>query len=85
MIKELDINAVIRKYGLTKNEVAQRMGVTRFTLNTHITKNPTVDVLGRIAEAIGCHVTELFVYPPTDTDTHVCPHCGKPIRIKLEG
>ena len=84
MIKELDINAVIQKYGLTKNEVAQRMGISRFTLNSHITKNPTVDILGRIAEAIGCHVTELFIHPETDFPTHKCPHCGKPIQIKLD-
>ena len=84
MIKELDINAVIRKYGLTKNEVAQRMGVSRFTLNSYITNNPTVDVLGRISEAIGCHVTELFIHPENEGASHYCPHCGQPIRIKLE-
>ena len=81
MIKELDINAVIQKYGLTKNEVAQRMGISRFTLNSHITKNPTVDILGRIAEAIGCHVTELFIHPENEDTSHYCPHCGQPIRI----
>ena len=46
--------------------------------------NPTVETLNRIADAIGCPVTELFVQPQKDALMINCPHCGKDITIKVE-
>ena len=65
------------------------MGISHITFSYHVNGNPSVDVLFRIADAIGCHVTELFD-PPTDSQDQtdgqgsvVCPHCGKPVNVSL--
>lgn len=78
----LDIKRVIREKGMTVQEVADNMGISRTGLSQHINGNPSVDVLERIANAIGCSVAEFFEKPKEPT--FVCPHCGKEINIKLE-
>ena len=79
MIKE-----AMKRYGTSVNEIAERMGISRVTLSTHINGNPSTEVLLRIADAIGCPVTELFEQPKKDALTINCPHCGKSINIKVE-
>ena len=81
MIEKLIIKDTMRKYGTTINEVAKKMGITRVTLSTHVNGNPSTEVLLRIADAIGCDVTELFA--PKEPDNSItCPKCGA--RFKLE-
>lgn len=60
----LNIKKAIKERGLEVREVAQRMGITPTGLSQHINGNPTIEVLNRIAEAIGCEVSELFDCPP---------------------
>ena len=79
MIKE-----AMKRYGTSVNEIAEKMGISRVTLSTHINGNPSTEVLLRIADAIGCPVTELFKQPKKDVLTINCPHCGKSINIKIE-
>lgn len=81
MIEKLIIKEVIKKYGTTITEVASKMGITRITLSTHINGNPSTEILIRIADAIGCDVTELF-YSEKENNTITCPKCGA--RFKLE-
>lgn len=78
----LNIKGTIKKHGLTVQEVADKMKITRIGLSKHINGNPSVDVLERIATAIGCDVSELF--DPVGNTKIVCPHCGKEIHIKIE-
>lgn len=77
----LNIKKVIKDRGLTVQEVADKMNITRIGLSQHINGNPSVEVLERIAKAIGCDISELF--EPVST-RFVCPHCGKEIHIKVE-
>lgn len=37
-----------------------------------------------IAEKLGCTIDELMQAPGTSKQSPVCPHCGKPINIKIE-
>lgn len=83
MSEKLDIKSAIRTHGLTVQEVADRMGITRVTLSSHINGNPSVEVLGRIAEAIGCRITELFTSDGEMNSSIVCPNCGANINIKV--
>ena len=46
--------------------------------------NPTVETLNKIADAIGCPVTELFEQPKSDTASLTCPHCGKNIQVGVK-
>ena len=76
----INIKSAIKKYGLTSIQVAERMGITPVGLSYHINGNPSVEILNRIAEAIGCDISELFELPKKNTFD--CPHCGKEIEIK---
>lgn len=82
MIERLVIKETIKKYGTSVNEVAERMGITRVTLSTHINGNPSTEILLRIADAIGCPVTELFSASNEVKNTITCPKCGT--RFKME-
>ena len=84
MIDRLMIKEAMKRYGTSVNEIAEKMGISRVTLSTHITGNPSTEVLLRIADAIGCPVTDLFEQPKKDALTINCPHCGKDITIKIE-
>ena len=56
----MDIKGAIKAHGLTVKEVAERMGITSVGLSQHINGNPSVEVLHRIASAVGCEVGEFF-------------------------
>lgn len=79
MIKE-----AIKRHGTSVNEVAHKMGISRVTLSTHINGNPSTEILLRIADAIGCPVTELFEQPKKDALTLTCPHCQKTIPVEVD-
>lgn len=83
MIERLMIKEAMKRYGTSVNEIAEKMGISRVTLSTHINGNPSTEVLLRIADAIGCPVTELFEQPKKDALTINCPHCGKDITVKV--
>ena len=80
----LRIKEVIKERGTTVQDLAERMGITRVGLSQHINGNPSVEVLERIASAIGCPVTELFEQPNKDVLSLTCPHCVKSITLKVE-
>lgn len=80
----LNIKKVIKEHGLEVREVAKRMNITPTGLSQHINGNPSIEVLERIASAIGCDISELFEKPQSDAIFITCPHCGKDINIKVE-
>lgn len=80
----LNIKKTIKDYGLEVREVAKRMEISPTGLSQHINGNPSVEVLQRIADAIGCDVSELFERPKSDTASLTCPHCGKSIEIGVK-
>lgn len=80
----LRIKEVIKEKGLSVQELADRMGISRVGLSQHINGNPSVEVVGRIAEALGVEMWELFkskseiVEEITEEtkNTIRCPKCG---------
>lgn len=84
----LNIKRVIKAHGLEVREVAQRMGITPTGLSQHINGNPSVEVLERIAAAIGVEVWELFASKEEivnqDKNTITCPKCGAKFELKEE-
>ena len=86
----LNIKRAIKEHGLEVKQVAAEMGITPTALSQQINgklykgrrvhSNPSVEVLTRIANAIGCDVVELFdPVQSNDPNTITCPHCGKKI------
>ena len=80
----LRIKEVIKEKGLSVQELADRMGISRVGLSQHINGNPSVEVVGRIAEALEVEMWELFkskseiVEEITEEtkNTIRCPKCG---------
>lgn len=94
------IEDVISKKGLTKKEVAERMGKFNQAFNSLIT-NPKWDTIELVAQAIGITTEELLFERNHETNKDeientllltdsktigmlVCPHCGKGISLKTE-
>lgn len=57
---ELRVKEVIKAKGLTMQQVADVLGITRDTLTRNINGNPTIETLERIANALEVDITELF-------------------------
>ena len=79
--KAMDIKRSIKANGLTVKEVAERMGITPVGLSQHINGNPSVEVLERIAAAIGWGGGGDF-FAPQPTNTIMCPKCGTVLEVK---
>lgn len=77
---ELRIKDVIKEKGLTIQSLADQMGINRVNLSSSINGNPTVETLGKIADALNVPISDLFEQPQQNVVN--CPHCGG--RIKLE-
>lgn len=82
----LRIKELIKEKGLSVQELADRMGISRVGLSQHINGNPSVEVVRRIAEALGVDVWELFASKEEivnkDKNVICCPKCGA--RFVLE-
>ena len=76
------IKKVAAEHGKTISSLAAEMGLFQQALSRTI-NNPRITMLDlqRIAEAIGCDVTDFFV---PKSDGYVCPHCGKPLKVRIE-
>lgn len=78
----MDIKSIIKQKGLTVEEVAERMGVSRVTLSQTLSGNPTMSTLQRIADALGCKVGEFFLDELEEKNFIVCPKCGARFELK---
>lgn len=89
----MNIRGIIKQKGLTLTYVADRLtnkkgekGISLPSLIQTIDGNPTVASLQEIASIIGVSLSELVADENDQQGTSfVCPHCGKPINIKVEG
>lgn len=81
---QLRIKEICKSQGITLNDLAERVGVSRVSLSGISTgkQKPSFDTLEKLATALGVSVPELFAPQPTNTIT--CPHCGKTITLKVE-
>ncbi|MFK4490020.1 helix-turn-helix domain-containing protein [Bradyrhizobium sp. USDA 336] len=52
--------------GISQEKLAYEAGIDRSYLSSleRQSKNPTIDLLDRIAETLGVHLSEFFVQPP---------------------
>jgi len=83
---------VLKKYGINQIELAKKLGINRVSVSRLLSENNDMraSTITKIANAIGCTAGELFDDAPTDeacavpSNSFLCPHCGKEIKIKLE-
>lgn len=67
---ELKVKDLIKQKGMTMQQFAEMLGVTRDTLTRNINGNPTLETLIRIANALGVDITELFVNNTSDSEVN---------------
>jgi len=78
------IREVIKEKGLTTQEVADKMQISLSALNQSISGNPSIKILRRIAEVVGCQLGEFFTdeLVNQDKNTITCPKCGAKFELK---
>ena len=82
----MHIKEALKKRGLKQNDLADRLGINRVSLSRLLSdKNDMrVSTIKKIADAIGCDVSEFFAPEETeDNNTITCPHCGAKLVINL--
>jgi DNA-binding XRE family transcriptional regulator len=80
----VDIKATIKQNGMTLQQVAEVLGMSRQGLYFHIQQGDKVslEILIKIAEVLGCSVQDFFYNENEETGINIkCPHCGKKITI----
>ena len=68
---------------MTLSELASRLGIQYQSLYDSINGNPTLKRLQDIAYHLGVSVKDLFADDEEESILK-CPHCGKPLNIKIE-
>lgn len=81
---ELKVKEVIKAKGLTMQQVADELGITRDTLTRNINGNPTIETLEKIAKTLSVSVSDLLneEKPVEDKNTIICPVCHT--KFKME-
>lgn len=81
----LRIKEVLKERKITVVSLAGSVGMAQPSMSNIVNGKtmPSLETLEKIANAIGCPVTELFEQPKTGTASLTCPHCGKNINIKV--
>lgn len=78
----LRIKEISKAQGVSITKLAELVGITQPNMSNIANgkTSPSLDLLERIASALGVSVPELFAPQPTNTIT--CPHCGKLIKVE---
>lgn len=85
---EVRIKEIMQQKGITSVALAEKIGISKATVSNLINNKtmPSIDTLGKIAEALGVPNWQLFASEEEvfeDCKTHItCPKCGA--RFKLE-
>lgn len=80
------IKDVIKEKGYTITSLAEKLGIARESLSRMLV-SPSYPTLEKISTALDVPMWQLFASPEEVTKSvsgSVCPHCGKPIVIKIE-
>ena len=77
---KLRIKELLQEKGMTQADLADKLGITRVTLNQNLYRNTfSLAKLEEIAAALNCRVVDLF----DNTYTITCPECGRQIDVIL--
>ena len=78
----LRVKEVSKAQGVSITKLAELVGITQPNMSNIANgkTSPSLDLLERIAGALGVSVPELFAPQPTNMVT--CPHCGKLIKVE---
>lgn len=74
----INIAKAIRAKHFTIKQIAEALGQNSNALSRTLAKNPSLEILQRVAGVIGCEVYELVI--PRDA-RKVCPKCGATLKL----
>lgn len=76
----LRIKEIAKTKGITITELAGNVGITQPNMSNVVNgkTSPSLDLLQRIADALGVEISELFA--PSQNVIR-CPHCGGVIKF----
>ena len=82
------IKELLKEKGISQKDLADKLGITVVGMSKILNGNPKIDTLEKIASALNVEIWELFIDEATivkrSSTSHVCPHCGHPLIIKIE-
>ncbi|EDS16428.1 helix-turn-helix domain-containing protein [Bacteroides stercoris] len=83
------IKEILKEQGVTINELADKLGISRVTLSTQINGTANIVSYEKIATALNVPMWQLFaspkeIQPQSDGASITCPNCGKSIKIKVD-
>jgi len=94
MVLKDNVKFILQKRGMTQEDLAKKMGVSKQSIHHYLNGNITLDVIQKIAVALDttvetvCSETPLHIKDTlipsrgiTTATSLVCPHCGKDIDI----
>lgn len=76
------IKEVIKEKGYTITSLADKLGIARESLSRMIV-SPSYPTLEKIAGALDVPMWQLFA-SKEEVKGYVCPHCGLPLKLKIE-
>lgn len=76
---KLRIKEVCSLKGITQKELAEKIGTTEVTLSRAGGGNTSLDMVEKIASALGVDIAELFT--PSNGSRVICPKCGALLEI----
>lgn len=77
------IKEILKEKGLTVNQLADMLEISRQALSKQIQGKMLIETAQRIATALNVPLWQLFA-SKEEVQGDVCPHCGMPIKIKIE-
>ena len=78
----LNIRNAIKARGYKLIDVAKGIGVDKASLTQYLDGDMSLTKCQSIARFLGCSLDELL--GGNEKKALVCPHCGKPLHIKVE-
>ena len=85
-MKKLDIKRALSEHNMSQVELARRTGVNAPNISAIIKDgNPTIARLTKIAEGIGCDITDLFYPDPAEEEEDRKKHEDETLNATLWG
>lgn len=79
----IDLRRTIKRYNVSQNQLAQEWNVSQPAVSLILSRGKiSLAKLEDLARICGCSTWELL--REDDCPPLTCPHCGKPIKIKVE-
>ena len=87
MEKKFRLKEIMGERGVTNVALAKQLGYTEVAVSNMVRGKtlPSLNTLEKIADLLGVGMRDFFDDEPGKAPAGlVCPHCGKPIHVKLE-